>query len=263
MTRQNTVGNARPTRAMAALFGAAVVAFPAIALGDSGGPGSATVTGAFGPLFALTVAIERFWETAFTLFETSALGAGRLIASLNAPLGELKRAFDEAQRAFDEARAALTGTHPSDAMRARRDADFQRAQRRLDEARANVSDLVRHPAYVAYKRRVILYGSFFLGPAVAFAGHVTLFRSMGFGEMPAALDMALTGIVIGSGSEPVHGLVSSMGNLGRALGNLGDLARRAPASDAVTMTVKTPGAGDAARDDAGVQVTATALSERG
>ena len=116
---------------------------------------------------------------------------------------------------------------------------------------------MRLPVYVAYKRRVILYGSFFLGPALAFAGRVTLFRAMGFAEMPAALDMILTGIIIGSGSEPVHGLVSSMGGLGRALGTLGDLARRGSASDAVTVAVKTAATGDAARDEAGVQVTAT------
>jgi hypothetical protein len=251
MTRLITVGEARPARALAALFGAAVVAFPAVALGDSGGSQGAAATGALGPLFALTVAVERSWETAFTLFESSAVAVGRLIAWLHAPLGELKRALDEAQRAFDEAERALTGAPPSQAASDARDAAFREARGRLDEARERVTGLVRHPVYVAYKRRVILYGSFFLGPALAFAGRVTLFRAMGFAEMPATLDMILTGIIIGSGSEPVHGLVSSLGGLGRALGTLGDLARRGPASDAVTVAVKPAATGDAARDAGG------------
>ncbi len=231
MTRQITVGEARPARAWAALLGAAVVAFPAVALGDSGASQGAAAPGVLGPLFALTVAIERSWETAFTLFESSAVLVGRLIATLHAPLGDVQRALDDAQRVFDGAERALTGAPPDEAARAARDEAFREARARLDEARARVTGLVRHPAYVAYKRRVILYGSFFLGPALAFAGRVTLFRAMGFAQMPAALDMILTGIIIGSGSEPVHGLVSSMGGLGRVLGTLGDLARRGPPRD--------------------------------
>lgn len=117
-----------------------------------------------GPLFALTVAIERSWETAFTLFESSAVLVGRLIATLHAPLGEVKRALDDAQRVFDEAERALTGAPPNDAARAARDEAFREARARLDEARARVAGLVRLPVYVAYKPRVILYGSFFWGP---------------------------------------------------------------------------------------------------
>jgi hypothetical protein len=223
-----TSDGSRARRAAAGLLGAAVVAFPAVALANGEAAAGAGAVSAFGPLFVLAIAIERFWETVFTGFEHSASVFGRVLGAVHRPMEELRGGLDAAQSRYDLARRALTGSASSGAARAEADTRIVEAEALVALARARVIGVVRDPVYMALKRRVILYGSAVLGPVVAYVGNVTLLQSMGITRMPAWFDILITGVVIGGGSEPMHGLVNSVESLNRALCGMAELAKRAP-----------------------------------
>lgn len=228
MTIDRSTGGARWGRGAAVLVGGAVLAVPAIAFGGDSDAGSGGMVSVFGPLFVLSIAIERFWETLFTGIEHSTLVFGGLMSALHRPVDDLRKTLEQAQARYDAAKRLLTGDDSIGRTARALDAGLAEAEAALDEVRRRVVDVVDDPVYVRFKRRVILYGSPALGLLVAWKGHVAILHAMGLRDVPSTLDTVLTGIVIGSGSEPVHGLVSSVTNFNKALGNVADLARRDP-----------------------------------
>jgi hypothetical protein len=228
MTIDRSTGGAQRGRGMAVLFGGVAMAIPAIAFGGDTDPASGGMVSVFGPLFVLSIAIERFWETLFTGIEHSTLVFGGLMSALHRPVDDLRKTLEQAQKNYDAAKRLLTGDDSSGRTARALDAGLVEAEAALDEVRRRVVEVVDDPVYVRFKRRVILYGSPALGLLVAWKGHVAILHTMGLREVPPVLDMVLTGIVIGSGSEPMHGLVSSVTNFNKALGNVADLARRDP-----------------------------------
>lgn len=223
----NDETDTRARRAVGAMVGLAAMAFPTLAWANATDADPA-MSSAFGPLFLLSIAIERFWETVFAGFENSTVAFGWVMERLGRPFGDARKTLAEARTAYDNARKGLLGSAGSGAVPAAVDEGLEIAERALVRTREHVVGLVRDPVYVRFKRRFVLYGSPVLGLVAAWYGHVTLFEMMGVKHMPQWLDIALSGLIAGSGSEPMHGLVSSLGNLNRALCGVVERARTPP-----------------------------------
>ncbi len=223
----NQETDVRAKRAVGAMAGLAAMVFPTLAWADASGADTA-MTGAFGPLFLLSIAIERLWETFFTAFESSTVAFGWTMKQLGRPFGDARKTLTEAKTAYDDARRELLGSAGSGEVPAAVDSGLEMAERTLERVRERVVGLARDPVYVRLKRRIVLYGSPVLGLVAAWYGQITLFEIMGVRHMPHWLDIGLTGLIAGSGSEPMHGLVSSLGNLNRALCGVVERTRTPP-----------------------------------
>lgn len=211
---------------------AAVVLAPRLAAAQSGAASAPHADTALAPLLLLSVAIERFWETLFTLIENSALALGRIMDALGVPMRAARGELDAATRAFADAARLLTGEAPSEAALGGSSNRLRDAEARLDAASKRVTGLTRDPLYLSLKRAVILTGSAVLGPTLALMGGLKLFHSMGFTAMSERADMVLTGMVVGTGAGPVHDMVSALGSVRSALEGIGSIARRTPPRDA-------------------------------
>ncbi len=225
MTTERTTGRRWCACGLAALAAAVVLGSPAGAHADELTARAGEATSVYGPLFVFAVAIERFWETLFTMVEHSTVVFGRVMALLHRPIDDLRATLAAAQARYDAAKQARLGEAANGRAIGAVDAGLRDAEEALEDVRRRAVEVVDDPVYVRFKRRVILYGSPALGLLVAWKGDVALLHAMGLREMPRDLDLVLTGLVIGGGSEPVHGLLSSVRSFQKALGSVSERAR--------------------------------------
>ncbi|MFO0604401.1 MAG: hypothetical protein U0324_14555 [Polyangiales bacterium] len=214
-------------RAWAALLVALVVALPAIAGAQETPPARAPAsTDSLVPFFLLAVAIERFWETFFTVVEGGMVTTGRVLGSFSKPLQSLVSELEASRREVAALSEKLVGKAVADPAYAAARAEIVRAEQRLERARNRVVLVTRSPVYVSIKRSVILIGSLVLGPLVARSSGLHLFQALGVTGMKPDFDEMLTGLIIGTGSEPTHNLLGALGGLRAALCSLAELPRR-------------------------------------
>ena len=214
-------------RAWAALLVALVVALPAIAGAQETPPARAPAsTDSLVPFFLLAVAIERFWETFFTVVEGGMVTTGRVLGSFSKPLQSLVSELEASRREVAALSEKLVGKAVADPAYAAARAEIVRAEQRLERARNRVVLVTRSPVSVAIKRSVILIGSLVLGPLVARSSGLHLFQALGVTGMKPDFDEMLTGLIIGTGSEPTHNLLGALGGLRAALCSLAELPRR-------------------------------------
>lgn len=195
------------------------------------------------PFFLLAVAIERFWETVFTLIENGTVTLGKLLGSFGEPLQSLKSELARSRSEVAELSEKLLGKKIADPAYVALDAELQRAEKRLERGRRRVELITRDPVYVSLKRSIILGGSLVLGPIVARGCGLHLFHTLGVTGMRPVFDELLTGLIIGTGSEPTHNLLGALGGLRAALCSLAELPRKLTNTDAPRTNLN-------ARDDA-------------
>jgi hypothetical protein len=128
---------------------------------------------AFAPLYIFAQAIERLLEP-----------FSSLMAKATAPSGEAVTK----DAAMSRVLTAIANGQASAA------AEWKRT---VDQARRNTAVVVWAVAT-------------FLGTVVSGAFGVLLVRAVGFAGMPAQVDMLVTGLAIGSGTKPLHDLISSL-----------------------------------------------------
>jgi hypothetical protein len=169
---------------------------------------------AVAPFVAAAVAIERFWEMAFSWYESVALSTAKL-AGLSAQTtawmrAEIKRATDELAKITDQSEPNL------DAL--------AEAEARLADAKARVEQALKSPEYVALKRTIAVLGSFVLGLFISVTARLGFLNAVGF-AVPAEIDVIITGFVIGSGSAPLHSLINLIQELRNTAAGIADLTR--------------------------------------
>jgi hypothetical protein len=81
------------------------------------------------------------------------------------------------------------------------------AEKRLSDAEAEMASGVDSPTYKSAKRAASIVVGLWLGLIVATIGQLQMFALLGVSVVPARVDVLITGLVIGSGSYPVHSLV--------------------------------------------------------
>lgn len=84
---------------------------------------------------------------------------------------------------------------------------LQDAQKRLDDAEKKLASLTDSPDYKSAKAAASVVLGLMIGVVVAGVGQMQMFALLGIDAMPPSIDVLITGLVIGSGSYPVHSLV--------------------------------------------------------
>lgn len=230
------------------------------------------------PVLAAAAAVERTLESGFNLLE----GSWRtMVAYLGRGLRWLKNAEIEVQQArqlldkvsvkysaelqsiqFGESSVA-TLTDDIQARMNAADRLMTLAQLRLKSAESNLSDLTSSERYISAKLAASVILGLMLGVIIAGIGQLQMFAMLGIGVVPAQIDVLITGLVIGSGSYPVHSLVGILqqgkGAVDSVKGYFNRLSPQAQATRQEITTVQAPGkAGEPARIQQAVVETTTA-----
>ena len=115
------------------------------------------------------------------------------------------------------------------------------AQSRLTVAENKLSNATSSDDYRSAKGAVTIVLGLLLGVIIAAMGQIQAFALLGIDAVPARIDVLITGLVIGSGSYPVHSLVGILQQGKDALDGLGNFldSRAAPSVQAMQQTITT------------------------
>ena len=225
------------------LITALVLAFSLVATGvalAADGDDRSVTTGEvallLAPLVAAATAIERFIEMVFDWYES-------LVLSASGFLGQGKGYIRWAKGQVRELRAAVLRNSSSDDPRA-----LSQAEDALAAAEDRLIGFLKSPFYTSRKRVLSLVAGIVLGVIVAFTAKLRMLAMIAglFGggtgtgtssvlvEAGQGIDMVLTGLVIGTGSAPVHSLIGILQNTKDAV----DKARALWAGNAVRVAVQ-------------------------
>ena len=241
----------------------------------------ANLTIVLAPVLAAAAAVERTLESVFNVLE----GSWRtMVAYLGRGLRWLKNAEIEVQQArqfLDEASdkysAELQGIQFGQVSVSALTDEIQTristanklmilAQQRLEKAESNLADVTSSESYISAKAAASIILGLILGVVIAAIGQLQMFAMLGIGLVPAQIDVLITGLVIGSGSYPVHSLVGILqqgkGTMDSVKGYFNRLSPEAQATRQKITTVQSPTeAGEPAQIKQEVVETTTAKSK--
>src|SRR5687768_724040 len=239
---------------------------------------SANLTVVLAPVLAAAAAVERTLETIFNVLEgswrTMVAYLGRGMRWLKSAEVEVKQArqflADVADRYNTEMEnfeiGSVSVSELTLAAQARIDAVNKMmgvAQQRLKAAEENLGNATSSKNYINAKAAVSIVLGLMLGVIIAALAQLQMFALLGVSTVPARFDVLITGLVIGSGSYPVHSLVGILQQGKDTLDSVkGYFNRSAPSGQAVEQritTVQQPAApGEAPRVQQAVIETTTA-----
>jgi hypothetical protein len=218
----------------------------------------ADLTMVLAPVMAAALGVERVLETMFNMVEgawrtlVAYLGYGmRWLKSAQTEVAEARQwvqsmgtvyngtlaAYNEKMKAMlDEMNVSSSVADLPDQLNAavtklRAEAEekaeaaqtlLEDAQRRLKEAENKLATVTESPDYRSAKGAATIVLGLMFGVIVATVGQIQAFSLLGIGAVPARMDILITGLVIGSGSYPVHSLVGILQQGKDALDGLGN-----------------------------------------
>ena len=206
------------------------------------GDGNTVTTGevalVLAPLVAAATAIERFIEMVFDGYESLVLGASDFFGKGKGYLGWAKLQVRDWQAAIAE----LQNRNSRDANA------FSKAENALADAQDRLVDFLKSPFYTSRKRVLSLIAGIVLGVIVAYGAKLRMMALVAsvFGaeggtgagsvlaEIGRGVDMLLTGLIIGTGSAPVHSLIGLLQNTTDAV----DKARALWAGNAASVAAQ-------------------------
>ena len=240
----------------------------------------ANLTIVLAPVLAAAAAVERTLESLFNVLE----GSWRtMVAYLGRGLRWLKNAEIEVQQArqfladasdkynselqeikFGQASASTIADEVQIKVLSANKLMII-AQQRLENAEGNLSAVTSSNSYVSAKAAASIIIGLMLGVIIAAVGQLQMFAMLGIGIVPAQIDVLITGLVIGSGSYPVHSLVGILqqgkGTVDSVKGYFNRLSPEAQATRQKITTVQSPTeVGEPAHIQQSVVETTTAQS---
>jgi hypothetical protein len=239
---------------------------------------SANLTVVLAPVLAAAAAVERTLETLFNVLEGSwrtmvaYLGRGlRWLKSAEIEVMQARQFLAEVADKYNEEMRNIqigqaTASELTASVQARMD-DVNKmmtlAQGRLEDAEDNLSEATSSETYINAKTAVSVVLGLMLGVIISALAQLQIFALLGVDMVPARFDVLITGLVIGSGSYPVHSLVGILQQSKDTLDSVkGYFNRAAPAAQATQQritTVQPPAApGEPARVQQSVIETTTA-----
>jgi len=221
------------------------------------------------PVIAAAATVERTLETTFNVIER---GWRTMIAYLGRGLRWLKSAEIEVKQARQfladvsdkynmEMQNIQLGQRSASALTAEMQARMEianrmmsLAQQRLKDAEGNLSAVTSSDSYISAKAAASIIVGLMLGVIIAALGQLQIFAMLGVGMVPARIDVLVTGLIIGSGSYPVHSLVGILQQGKDTLDSVkGYFNRSAPSGQAVEQRITTVQAPTASGEPAHVQ----------
>lgn len=189
--------------------------------GGATGGSSGEVAALLLPLVSAATAIERIIEMVFGWYEGVVLNLGQFFNMG----GDYVR---WAQEQVGTYRRQLLQLPPDDpGLRALED--------KLTDAENRLRDHLKSPEYTSYKRAIALLMGLVLGVAIALVARIEMFALLNVSAVPDWLDRVITGLIVGTGSAPVHALIGILQNTqdaidearglwrGKALGEIQDV----------------------------------------
>lgn len=240
----------------------------------------ANLTIVLAPVLAAAAAVERTLESVFNVLENS---WRTMVAYLGRGLRWLKNAEVEVQQArqfladasekynaelqdiqFNRTSAAVL----ADEIQNKVDSASRLmilAQQRLENAEKNLGAITASDGYISAKTAASIVLGLMFGVVIAAIGQLQMFAMLGIDIVPAQIDVLITGLVIGSGSYPVHSLVGILqqgkGTVDSLKGYMNRLSPEAQAIKQKITTVQSPTvAGEPAQVQQSVVETTTAKS---
>ena len=243
---------------------------------------AANLTLVLAPVLAAAAGVERTLETAFNIIENS-------WKSLVAYLGRGLRWLNSAELEVDASRQWLAdvsarynqellsleikdGMSASDLSSQMQDKIFAAktmldlAEKRLSDAESNLANATASDGYRNAKAAASIVLGLVIGVIVSTLGQLQMFAMLGIGSVPERVDVFITGLVIGTGSYPVHSLVGILQQTKETLdGAKGYLNRAgtpftAQKTTEVRPTSDEPGAGQKVVEKVSVEPTEKPVS---
>lgn len=205
------------------------------------------------PVLVAAAAVERTLESVFNVIEGSwqklvaYLGRGlRWLKSAEVEVKQARQFLAEASDKYNmEMRSLQIGdfsvSEITDTIRLKMEAANKMmtlAQKRLSDAESNLDDVTSSDSYISAKSAASIMLGLMLGVIIAAIGQLQMFALLGIAAVPARFDVLITGLVIGSGSYPVHSLVGILQQSKDTLDSAkGYFNRLAPVVETETTTV--------------------------
>lgn len=145
------------------------------------------------PMLAAATAIERIIEMLFNWYESTILNTGEL---LSAGKGYLNWAQDQVQK---WRKAVQWERLSGEALRQAEDA--------LEDAEERLVGYLKSPEYTSRKAVLSAIAGILLGLLIGFMTQLRMFHMLGIEIARPWIDMLITGLIIGTGSAPVHSLI--------------------------------------------------------
>ena len=217
---------------------------------------SASLTVVLAPVLAAAAGVERMLETVFNIIEgswkTMVAYLGRGLRWLNSVevevdasrqwLADVSTRYNEEMRSL-QMKSGMSVADLSNEMQAKitqAKVMLDLAEKRLADAQANLAQVTSSDGYRNAKAAASIVLGLMIGVVVAALGQLQMFAMLGIGVVPARVDVLITGIVIGTGSYPVHSLVGILQQTKDTLDSAkGYLNRAAPAIKAVEQKITT------------------------
>lgn len=182
----------------------------------------ANLTLVLAPVLVAAAAVERTLESVFNVIEGSwhtmvaYLGRGmRWLKSAEVEVKQARQFLAEASDKYNQEMQSLQIGQNSvaaitDTIRIKMEAANKMmtlAQKRLSDAEDNLDSVTSSDSYISAKSAASILLGLMLGVVIAAIGQLQMFALLGIAAVPARFDVLVTGLVIGSGSYPVHSLV--------------------------------------------------------
>ena len=180
---------------------------------------SADLMGVLAPFLAVSVAIERLLETGFNWFEQSSRAIADILVAPRETLDWIGREYQDAYQATKDAMETVGVETTPEKLQV-----IAAAEDRLAKAEQRLRSWVEAPEYLAWKKALAIWFGLLIGLVVSIVGDLGMMRYIGI-PTPRIIDMVITGLVIGSGSGPMHDLIGILQGGKDALGSLADLAK--------------------------------------
>jgi exonuclease VII small subunit len=216
---------------------------------------AANLTVVLAPVLAAAAAVERTLETTFNMIErgwrTMVAYLGRGLRWLKSAETEVKQARQFLAEVSDKYNAEmesikfgqLSVSALTAEIQARLDAAngmMALAQKRVNDAEENLAAAPSSDSYVSAKTAASVVVGLMLGVIIAAIGQLQMFAMLGVGGVPARIDVLITGLIIGSGSYPVHSLVGILQQGKDTLDSVkGYFNRAAPVAQAIQQRITT------------------------
>jgi hypothetical protein len=211
--------------ALVLMFSLMVTGVAFAADGDDNSVTTGEVALVLAPLVAAATAIERFIEMVFDGYESLVLGASDFLGKSKGYLGWAKQQV----RGWQDAFAELQKRKSRDA------AKITEAENAIADAQDRLVGFLKSPFYTSRKRVLSLIAGIVLGVIVAYGAKLRMLAMVAgifgigggtgagsaFAEVGRGVDMLLTGLIIGTGSAPVHSLIGLLQNTKDAVDKVG------------------------------------------
>ncbi len=169
--------------------------------------GGTEIALALAPLVAAAAVVERILETGFDWYENGLRNVSKFTEEVE---GQIKGYRDWIRRRIHEWEVYAAEAAKRGAVEVKGGTwTLRNAEDELAKFKRRLEAHLKSPAYTTGKRRITLVVGMVLGVAVAFFWRLGMLKLLGLWDAIALqwVDYVITGLVIGTGSAPVHSLI--------------------------------------------------------